>query len=81
MDTNMFTVTSKSEFSCFRLYINNVLYVMFKLSEFTGVQSWKEGDAKWVIEIYCREPIKLELDSKEKWMQILDVFDTKLKLA
>jgi hypothetical protein len=59
-----------------RIYINDTLHVMFKTEEFIGIQSYINDDDVHCIEVYTKnQKILLEYDTKEKWKEILKLFD------
>jgi hypothetical protein len=60
----------------FRIYINDILHVMFKIEDFTGIQSYINDDDIHSIEVYLKnDMILLEYDNVLKWKEILKLFD------
>jgi hypothetical protein len=61
-----------------KIFINDVLHLMIKKDEFTGLQSWIIGDEKktYYIEFYLKSgDILAEYDNKEKWTKILTLLN------
>lgn len=78
----MAKITAQVSYSKFKVYINDILHIMFLTKNYNGVQSWFEGDQTrtYFIEIYLKvgEPILLEYDAWENWTNILKLIDEKV---
>jgi hypothetical protein len=66
--------------SAIKIYIDDVLHLIFKQEELIGVQSWVAGDGdkvrKYYIEYYTKtQTILTEYDEQEKWYKILKKLD------
>lgn len=62
------------------ILFDHYIHVMFSQDEFVGLQSWVQGTYSpliYKIEIYtkCGNNILLEYDTKEKWQNVLSLFD------
>lgn len=70
-------VVVKSERVFFKLYLNDILHIVFRLKEFVGFQSWIEFNETHVIEIYLKDKqtILCEYTSRELWVDILKELD------
>lgn len=72
----------EKDFYWISIYINDVLHVLLDRSMFIGIQSWLEGDDKYVIEYYFKEgaSITTEYNSKDKFEFILRELDSLLRI-
>lgn len=62
-----------------KVYINELLHLMFDHQSFQGFQSWKEAKNWFSIEIYLKDrEILCAYDDEEKWSQILKLLDSNL---
>ena len=57
-----------------KIFINDILFVLIKESDFIGLQSWFETDNKFCIEYYTKtQSIFTEYDDFKKWKTMLDI--------
>lgn len=72
-------ITCSVTFRYLKIYINNVLHFQLLLENHDGVQSWLLGEnvKTFFIEFYRKEgePILLEYDSYDIWIEILNLID------
>lgn len=68
------------EDNCIKLYIDGLLHLNLKQSEFIGFQSWIQGDKskKYCIEFYMKtNEILTQYDEIDKWTAVLKVLDNR----
>lgn len=72
-----FKVTSKIVEGVFKLYINGLLHIHFKVKELKGIQSWQEGEDWWCVEYSLSDmiTIKSAYNARYKWEAILKELD------
>lgn len=59
-----------------KIYINDILFLMYNQQDFKGMQSWIMGENFYCIEIYLKDTtIELNFDSFQKWKNILKLIE------
>lgn len=62
-----------------KLLIDGYIHLFVWRNQFIGFQSWSDGNGAYSIEFYTKSnSIKLEQDTKEKWLSILTELNNKL---
>lgn len=62
-----------------KLFIDGYIHFFIWRKEFIAFQSWSDGNGKYAIEFHSKTTsIKLEQDTKEKWLAILEELNNKL---
>lgn len=74
------TFTSKNNKGLFKLYIDDILHLSFFTKDYIGMQSWKEREDWFKIDIYTiNKTINLEYNTIEKWKNILNILDNDIQ--
>lgn len=72
----MSKITCKCEYDRIKIYINNILHISLPNDSNTKIQSWKESDTIYKIEIRsANDTDEYGYDNFEIWKQILDLLD------
>lgn len=62
-----------------KLYIDGFIHVFIWRKDFVGIHSWSDGNGMYNIEFYTTTNCILsQMDTKEKWLDILKELDEKL---
>lgn len=70
---------TKVNFTTISIFFNGLLFVMMKRREFIGATSWMEGGDKYCVAFILKHgEIKVELDSRKKWVALLKEADRSL---
>lgn len=69
-------VTSKIVFERIKIYIDEVLHISIPIDKSIKIQSWRENEANYKIEIYCAGHLDIYVyDDLEKWKNVLFELD------
>jgi len=75
-------IIAKKSFHGIKIYINDILHISFLMENYTGIQSWYEGNKTkiYYIEISFKEGEQLLLEYTEfdNWKTILKLIDENL---
>lgn len=75
-------VTLKKTLKNFKIYIEGLLHVNVPIEEYSGIQSWLEGDNThtYYIEYYLKnnQTILCEYEDRKLWEEILKQIDKNL---
>ena len=64
------------EFNSIRVAINDVTHLRFVLSEYRGMQTWKNGPRFWIeITLAGSQSITCDYDDIEKWKAVIAELD------
>ena len=73
------TVTSKKTIKNFKIYIDGIIHLSFPTEEYSGIQSWLDGDNTHIhyIKYYLKngQCILCEYEDKKLWVEILKQID------
>lgn len=62
-----------------KLYWDDIVWVHIQRAEFIAYHSWSDGNGSYSIEFITKTNIfVIEMDTKEKWIEILKELDAKL---
>jgi len=68
-------LTYKFQYGLVKIFWNNILFICYNAEQFTGLVS-SENNGRYYIVVHCNtKEIKVELDTKKKWIAILKLLD------
>jgi len=75
-------VTIKKTLKNFKVYIKGLLHLTFPINEYSGIQSWSNGDDSYtyMIEYHLKsgKSILCEYEDRQLWEEILKQIDKNL---